>query len=374
MAILSRKNQYKGINAHYQSVAQNEFNGWRPFHSTHIIDLMRYIQARLPLGYEIEPEDSLRLHDTRRYTVPDLLVWNVDQERAPQQAETQLQEATLVREIEETISDEESLPNLVIREMRRGREATPVTRIEVLSPANKDREGRDIYFSLRRAAIQSHISVIELDYLHETDSPIPTVPGYATRQKNAYPYMITVADVRPHVKKFLGYGFDVDESLFSIEVPLAHEESIQVDFGEVYTYSLENVIAFTHRIDYTKEPVNFHTYTPSDRKRIWGVMLSVLDAERTGKDLNRERVISNPYDPALQALENYHFLKAALLIDEKTLAAYWLMHQQNHELLLLKRTLEDGEIKLNMSKLADGTEEDYKTLKTKFEQTGSFTD
>src|SRR5688572_21254887 len=94
MAIRSRVNQYRGINAHFQSYAQHERDGWVAFHNTHITHLSEAIDRLLPPGYEVVPERSLQNPEIR-------------------------------------------LRAVVIREITPAGEAIPITRIELISPTNK---------------------------------------------------------------------------------------------------------------------------------------------------------------------------------------------------------------------------------------------
>src|SRR5262249_42520372 len=55
----------------------------------------------------------------------------------------------------------------------------PVTRIELLSTGNKaGKPGSVAYMHNRMMALQSGTSLIELDYLHQTPSPLPKMPAY----------------------------------------------------------------------------------------------------------------------------------------------------------------------------------------------------
>ncbi len=374
--IRSRKNQYRGINAHYQSFAQNQFNGWRSFHNVHITHLVELIQEELPPGYVVQSEESLKLHDTRRYTMPDVLVWDTApmQKRAEKTLPSVAAHPTLTRDLEATLDEDENITAVVIRELRAGGESVPVTRVEVLSPSNKDREGRDVYLSLRKRAIQSSISMIELDYLHETDSPLPGIPGYASSHMDAHPYMVTVADVRPQVRKFLGYGFDVNQPFSPIEIPLVGDESFVMDFGAAYTYTLEKIYAFTNEIDYSQEPLNFQSYTPFDQQQLWAVMVKMVEAERLGRDLNQPQpaiVLGELLQKTLTSAR-----QAVLLVNPKTLALVWLVHTPSRELLACYGRVENSHLVAETSVLAQGTETEisaaFQTAKSHFEQTGQF--
>lgn len=63
MAIQGTKNLYRGINAHLNSLLQNEPGDWEGFHSDHIADLRRLIDAQLPEGYYARNERSLQIRE-----------------------------------------------------------------------------------------------------------------------------------------------------------------------------------------------------------------------------------------------------------------------------------------------------------------------
>ena len=61
MAIKFRKNIYNGVNAHLNSELQHESGAWEVFHSEHIPDIARAIDAVLPPGYLAETEHGLQI-------------------------------------------------------------------------------------------------------------------------------------------------------------------------------------------------------------------------------------------------------------------------------------------------------------------------
>lgn len=88
-----------------------------------------------------------------------------------------------------------------------------VTRIELLSPSNKP-GGSDfrVYAEKRVEAIQSGVPLVEIDYLHETPSPLRNLPVYPVHAE-AYLYTIVISDPRPNwqeggqsLRFWSGYG------------------------------------------------------------------------------------------------------------------------------------------------------------------------
>jgi hypothetical protein len=67
--------------------------------------------------------------------------------------------------------------------------------------------------------IVSGINVVEIDYLHQSSSPIKILPSYPEREKEACPYMILVSN--PHSTLNEGvtkiFGFRVDDPIPLVE-------------------------------------------------------------------------------------------------------------------------------------------------------------
>jgi hypothetical protein len=64
-----------------------------------------------------------------------------------------------------------------------------VTRIELLSPANKP-PGSYFrqYLAKREETVLSGVNLVEIDYLHQRRSPLALIPDYTRREANSYPY------------------------------------------------------------------------------------------------------------------------------------------------------------------------------------------
>ncbi len=336
MAVISRVNQYQGINAHFQSYAQWERDGWASFHHHYITYLLDEIDPLLPPGYEAAMERSIQIRMNDAH-------------------------------------DEMRIAAVVIRDIStEGKDAIPVTRIELLSPANKTGSGAAQYLTKRDAALESGTVLVEIDFLHETNSIILGVPGYASREQGAYPYVITVSNPRPSIEKGYRerYGFGIEERVLPIRVPLAGEENIILDFGAVYNRVFSANSAYCNRADYAREPKNFHAYTRDDQKRIWGRMLAVIDVVRTGGDLSQALfpAVTPETDSTFQSLENYAYQEAALLVDEKTFRVWWLLCCESN-LMLLHR--DSGSQPVEISPQAESAEHLYQRLKSIFESQGA---
>ncbi|GIK62607.1 MAG: hypothetical protein BroJett018_04010 [Chloroflexota bacterium] len=352
MPIRSRINQYWGINAHFQSYAQHERDGWVSFHNTHITHLCEAIDRLLPPGYEVVPERSLqiRMYDpltgkqTTRRPEPDITIWDTQPySKRPSSSNPAITPAAPVatKPLLETMTlqEETRLKAVLIREIMPDGEAIPVTRIELISPANKIGEERLRYLAKRDATLESGTVLVEVDYIHELDSIILGVPSYARRDADSYPYTIIVSDPRPTVVEGQAriFGFHVDEPIPPIEIPLADSEHLLLNFVEVYNRTFSSLSAFATRADYAHEPIGFETYHPTDQLRIWGRMIAVVKAEKEGRDL-----LQGPFPAAMDEISRIKGLiseQVTLLMDDEKLNFYWLvqtrLREETSELWLL---------------------------------------
>jgi hypothetical protein len=290
MTIQSRSNFYTGINAHLHSSLQHEFGGWEGFHGSHIIHITETIDAQLPPGYLVQPEKSLQIreyHPTtgekvslqkKRRPRPDLTIYQTNPSAgqitiASQAAFTPTLTLTASEAIE--YDPDIYLTAVVIREvLGDGVLGKPVTWIELLSPTNKVGEGFLQYREKRISALEAGIVLVEMDYLHETRSPIQRLPSYPDYEAGAYPYSIIVTDPRPSLQmgQMKVYGFRVDDPIPVVAIPLANEDVITLDFGAIYRRTYSSIGAYSYRVDYEQMPIHFEAYSPDDQARIRAVM------------------------------------------------------------------------------------------------------
>jgi hypothetical protein len=268
MPVRSQRNQYSGVNAHLHSHFQVH-GGWPGFHSAHITHIGESLSSQLPPGYLVDTEQSLQIQEINPDTGeririrPDLTVYDTtSSHRAMPKRSPGGAEATLMQPLIETV---ELPPDLyytalliyqVDDDTSLGR---PVTRIELLSPGNKQGEGYLQYREKRAATLKSGLKLIEIDYLHETESPVMGLPSYPHKMSGSYPYNITVSDPTPSWQEGVAktYAFTVDEPIPTTDVPLAKTDSIPVDFGTVYERTFTSMNAYSYRVDYERLPERF---------------------------------------------------------------------------------------------------------------------
>jgi hypothetical protein len=284
------RNEYPGINPHLNSRLQGENGGWEAFHASYIDKLVDELDRSVPANYYAISEKSLQITmldpatqtpiGRSRTTRPDALVLRQDQP-ASGFAVHPIGTPTLTIPVTEGFDDEEYLMGLVVYRFETGElPGISVTRIELLSPANKPGGSHYAqYLRNRRETLQSGLRLVELDFLHETRPVIARIPSYPDGAPDAYPYSIIVSDPRPTLDegKTDVYGFSPDQPIPVIDVPLDGQDTVRVDFGRVYNKMFERR-AFALMTDYQHEPQRFDTYSERDQVYIRSRMAEIRAA------------------------------------------------------------------------------------------------
>ncbi len=307
MAIRSRRNQYRGINAHLHSYLQQHRVEGPVFHDGHVIDLARALNRVLPEGYISFPERALQIRQFHPVTgeeidprkpmtlKPDVSVFERHTHRPSTHPSSEMTTMpTLTLPAIESIDDDDLYLSAVVIYVADddGTKGKPVTRLELLSPSNKAGGSGYLQYREKRAlTLRSGVVMVELDYLHESRPVIDAVPSYIDGDTGAYPYAIIVTDPRPTLEagELRVYGFGVDAPLPIIPIPLAGDDTVMFDFGDVYHFTLLNGVWLSTFVDYATEPVNFETYHEADRERIKARMRAVQQAHARGDDLEQMR-------------------------------------------------------------------------------------
>jgi hypothetical protein len=282
MPIHGDKNLYPGINPHLNSALQQKGGGWKSFHAYHLIHIAETLNEILPSHYVAKPEESLQINiydgdltppiPRPSSSVADVLIRRSVITGQPSTPHPVPLVPTLRLSIPDLAEDEDILMALVIYEGEK-----PITRIELLSPANKPGGTHyGDYIKHRTETLYAGLRLVEVDYLHERHPIIAGVPSYRAHHPDAYPYHIIVSDPRPTFSEGSTdvYSFGVLMEVLTIVLPLDGDASIQFDFGAVYQRTLGQQ-PFHTQVDYTQEPVNFGAYTDEDQARIRGRMAAI---------------------------------------------------------------------------------------------------
>lgn len=291
MPIHRRENQYRGINAHLHSHFQQR-GDWEGFHSLHISLLTVKLDTLLPPNYYAINENSLQISgydltgdkDVRIRTRADISLYRSEPSTSAFSTRSSTFSPVATIPVAETIilDDDFEFQSVVVYQITEGGSAIPVTRIELLSPGNKPPQSHYRQYVARRAkTLESGIRLVELDYLHQSRSPIDILPSYPHREVNAFPYTILVSNPHPSLQEGLTaiYGINVDDPLPVIDVPLAGDELVTVDFGTVYheTFAANRYYGLIV-VDYEQVPIGFDTYSAADQERITQRMAAIASA------------------------------------------------------------------------------------------------
>lgn len=292
MPIHLRENQYRGVNAHLHSFFQNH-GDWEGFHEKHITHLADRLDSLLPANYYAINESSLQISgydldkdsDVRTSANADIAVYQSERSQQPFGVATAFAPTATLPVAETIILDDDfEFLSVVIYQVQESNRI-PVTRIELLSPGNNPPQAHYRQYVARRAkTLESAIRLVELDYLHQSRSPIDILPSYPHGEPKAYPYWILVSDPRPNLQDELPkiFGFNVDEPIPTISIPLAGEDIVTVDFNEVYNQTFgSNRYYSMIVVDYEQEPLHFEIYTEADQTRIRQRMAAVTAAQQT---------------------------------------------------------------------------------------------
>lgn len=281
MPTMTLKNPYKGINAHLHSIAQNPEDSpsiWGGIHSDFITYLVAELNQNLPPNYIARSEQSLQIitdNDmglSSQRPKADISIY-----RNAKSDSTIAQTQSCIVPLADYLDEEDYFwaSAVIYRVKEHGNPGYPITRIEILSASNKiggsDFEG---YKHNRHRALISGTSLVEIDILHQTASPLPGVPIYLN-ENDSHAYYVAVTDARTkhnpeHV--MLVHVIKVDESLpENLRIPLADDDFVTVNIDDVYqqTFTAGRLYAV---IDYDDLPRKFDIYNPSDQARIQAVM------------------------------------------------------------------------------------------------------
>jgi hypothetical protein len=283
MDLFSRHNLYPGINAHLNSFLQETGGGWSGFHTHHLVHIFEAINLVLPKGYYAVLEQSLQITEDfasiepqlrRRKPMPDITIVERYQAQGTQQV---LSNAipTLIFALEET-SEEEYASAIVIYElMGQNYPGKPLTRLELLSNANKPpHKYHADYLSKRHQTLQSGIVLVEVDYLHQKRPIVWQVPSYIDLDSDSYPYYVLISLPQPTLQEGSGsvFGIEVTSPLPVIDIPLGTKNTISLAFQTIYNRTYEANRLYSEMVNYAEEPINMDRYHTDDQAKIRAVL------------------------------------------------------------------------------------------------------
>ncbi len=282
--MVNLKNPFPGINPQLNSLLQTRGTDeqpslWPSFHSQYISLMTLALNDSLPVNYIAMDEHSLQSRGENHQgdlvisrPKPDVTVFQSQPGIAL--AEKTVPAPTWQAALEDTIDPEDRMKAVIIRKLdEQSVIGTPVLRIELLSPSNK-RDGSHYaaYRTRRIEALHSHVPLIEVDYLHESLSPIIGWPAYP-QDENSLPYYIAIHDNRSRREEAITqvYGFQVGQKIPELLIPLDGENHHWFDFDAPYQQVYERG-RWGQIIQPRKGVLRLETYAPQDQERIQATM------------------------------------------------------------------------------------------------------
>lgn len=276
MAIHLRQNQYRGINAHLHSYFQRS-GGWVDFHRAHIQHLTDSLTRALQghAEYRVCVEESLQLAHYDLFAIEET---SVPLPETPQEnfsdnlrdlsdIGTMAARPSAVLPISNLFLEEQAITAILIYY-----NDALTTRIELISPASKPSGSHHRQYVINRSGALCHlVKLVELDYLHERRSLIADLPNYMKRERGAYPFHITVGQMRSASGpgETRAYGFRVEDPIPVIPIPLHNSDVLTFDFNMAYHRTFtENTLNGLRIVDYTELPEGFESYDREDQARI----------------------------------------------------------------------------------------------------------
>jgi hypothetical protein len=273
------ENPYTGINAHHNSLLQN--NGeWAGFHTTYITYLQNALRVQLaPMGYRVSIEQSLqirRVSDNFTVYYPDATIFDTLPTRTNNPVSTAFSSSAIpISELLEVESPDEPT-YLALTIWKKSGDAVAV--LELLSPANKPPSSAfESYLIKRRELLRSRLTFIEIDFLHQQAPTFSRLRNYAKHEEGATPYRIVVLSPRPNLIDGRAYvaEFGVSEALPTVPIVLIGNDVLAFDFDAPYQKAYVEA-AYGLEVDYTQLPPQFNTYHENDQAKIRYVMQSLL--------------------------------------------------------------------------------------------------
>jgi hypothetical protein len=342
--IISSVNQYLGINAHLHShFLHAETEGWEEFHSSHITDLTRAMNAYLPeMGYIARQERSLQIRhfDEPLSPISDVLIGDLSRPGATSrtfaapQAQTALNvpASTLLEREPADVKRPTAIKIYELPENAGSQREKPVAWIELLSPSNKTGSGYASYIAKREALLANWLVFVELDYLHGVSTTLETVPDYRPPGRDqkprdeAHPYHLWLIDPRqpPDEPESAAIAaFDVEQPIPSLSIPLNRGEHLAFDFNTVYHQTFRAQPAFGFAVNYAAAPEGVERdYNLRDQTAIAARMLTVQKLQREGVNMAD---VPYPVDPRLiENLRRRPEFVAQVLHADQPLTASWM--------------------------------------------------
>lgn len=277
--MMAGRNPYPGVNAHLNSYLQPR--GWHGFHNKYLSHLSDVIDISLPDGYYTSNEESLQLahinlldefdSPTTERIRPDILIRGTSDRYQSAIPTATVTAPTMTRNLDYLLTPEDAVQALVIYKFKDSvLNSTPVTCIELLSPANKPPSSYYApYIKKCEPSLWAGLNLVEIDFLHQTQPILPYIPDYPD-MLNSTPYYAIVTDLHAHdsVGKVDIYQIGLLDPLPKFYVPLEGEDKFILDLGQAYQQVYNGSRLFQQLGNPASELKNPSAYSADDQARI----------------------------------------------------------------------------------------------------------
>lgn len=260
----NRDNLFTGVNPLLMSrlQAKGEFVS---FHNQYLGELTGHLNDVLPRNYKAREEDRLTLsyigYQIQQYMRPNILVSQRKSYIAPVPTSSETAPTLVLPIDEEMIPDSERL--VVVHSTDENR--LPILVIEMFSPSNK-LGSKELYIEKRKELIQAKITLVEIDLLHASPSPIHRVPIYPYDEQ-ATPYYIALTNPNAERLETALYQFGINQAMPKIRLPLLDGDSVLCDFDAVYQTTFRRG-RYEQDVDYANTPMELGAYRQADQVAI----------------------------------------------------------------------------------------------------------
>ncbi|NDJ51664.1 MAG: hypothetical protein GYB68_01105, partial [Chloroflexi bacterium] len=236
--IISRRNQYRGINAHLQALLQTwpYRSDWQDFATGYLAELRDILATDVaPLGYDVRIERSLQIDDDLSGTlvIPDPL-----KDLTPGSSLSNVSVMGTQQPIPRAIFTEEEGTAFSALSLRHPRRDRPLVWIELLALASKPGGPyAQAYLDKRRLLLTTSLLVyIELDFNPGGSPTAHSLPDYSRDDPGSHAFGIIIADARGGRQDFeaAAVGFDVDQPIPAVTVLLLGDEQVTCAFDQAY--------------------------------------------------------------------------------------------------------------------------------------------
>lgn len=221
---------------------------WPDVHSSLISYIREALQPQVRPKYIARIGERIEVASIDRGYIPDVMIVQPPRELAPTISQT----GVLVADEPTTftfLEEERRVPYLEIIYRETG---DVVTVIEVLSPANKQGDGREHYLQKQADLLTTHSNLIEIDLLGEGRATTLARTA-AIKEPPDWRYVVSVSRARAR-RRIEVYAFGIKDRLPRCRIPLrAADPDVVLDLPAVFTRCYE-VGGYDLLIDYRADP------------------------------------------------------------------------------------------------------------------------